>query len=383
MRGVTGRYAPSGHLVVVGADGTMRAGRFDPNALAVVGDMSLMLEGVAIRRGVGSAAADFALSSDGSLMYIAGAAPVFGGSTTAPAGDRELVWVSRDGTVEEVAPDWIQSFSTLELSPDGNQLMVSIVEAGEQHLWLRDMRLGRQVKFTFQGSLNNRPTFSFDGRRALFVSNRETAADLYERALDMRSGASLLIRQDRPVFAGSWANSDSVLIFRTDNNAAGRGDILMLARGDTVPVELIATEFEEHSPAVSPDGRWMVYVSDESGLPEVYVVPFPNVDAGVWRVSDGGGYQPRWAHSGREIIYQNATDQMVAVEVSTEDVFALGDKTELFNTAGFVVSFNHPVYAVSNDDQRFLMIRLRGGGGPNELIVVENFAEELKAKVRK
>ncbi len=143
---------------------------------------------------------------------------------------------------------------------------------------------------------------------------------------------------------------------------------------------LVATEFRETSPAVSPDGRWLAYASNESGRYEVYVRPFPNTNDFKWLVSTDGGREPVWAHSGRELFYRGNGNQMV-VEVLPGPTFVTGERRTLFSVQGFRSVTVHQQYDVTPDDQRFVMIRNRSVEERGELILVENFFEELKAKV--
>ena len=102
-----------------------------------------------------------------------------------------------------------------------------------------------------------------------------------------------------------------------------------------MPVPLVATKFTEVSPALSPDGRWLAYTSNETGQFEIYVVPFPNTSAAKWAVSTRGGTEPHWSHSGSELFYRDGSGNLVAVEVKTKPTFSLGRSTPLFPASGF------------------------------------------------
>jgi hypothetical protein len=148
-------------------------------------------------------------------------------------------------------------------------------------------------------------------------------------------------------------------------------------------VPLVATKSAEVSPAVSPDGRWLAYASNESGQFEIYVVPFPNTGAAKWAVSTHGGREPLWSHSGPELFYRDGAKNLAAVEVKTNPTFSLGRTATLFPVAGFASFYSGQQHAVAPDDRRFLMFRPLATGTPDNLIVVENWFEELKAKARK
>ena len=155
------------------------------------------------------------------------------------------------------------------------------------------------------------------------------------------------------------------------------------APADQSVTPLLDTRVNEWAGTVSPDGKWLAYVSDESGRREVYVRSFPNVADTKQQVSIDGGVEPRWAHSGRELFYKNPALEFVAATVRTDSAFGVVERRVLFTVpSGTPNLLDHPRYDVSRDDQRFIMLRAVGqGAGPSQLIVVENFFEELKAKV--
>ena len=134
-------------------------------------------------------------------------------------------------------------------------------------------------------------------------------------------------------------------------------------------------------PTLSPDGRWLAYVSNTTGRFEVYVRPFPEVNAAVWQVSTTGGAEPRWAHSGRELFFRTDARQMVSVPVTAGEAFSWGEPQVLFSNENYRTADNGRMWDVAPGDQRFLMLRIVPSEVPTELIVVENFFEELRAKV--
>ncbi|HEX9309970.1 MAG TPA: hypothetical protein VF887_04105, partial [Gemmatimonadaceae bacterium] len=133
----------------------------------------------------------------------------------------------------------------------------------------------------------------------------------------------------------------------------------------------------------SPNGRWLAYSSNASGPIEVYVVPFPNTADAKWEVSTGGGTEPLWSHSGKELFYRDVAGNLVAVEVQSSPAFSLGRSTTLFPARAYLSFERGAQYAVAPDDRRFLMIRQVPGSAPDELIVVDNWFEELKPKLEK
>jgi len=138
---------------------------------------------------------------------------------------------------------------------------------------------------------------------------------------------------------------------------------------------------QETQPALSPDGRWLAYVSLASGRPEVWVRPFPNTEDGRWQVSQAGGTEPLWAHSGRELFYRSGSDELLSVEITEGSTFIYGEPRVLFSVRDYVGFLYRPMYDVAPGDRRFIMVRRIVDTEQRELVVVENLFVELKAKV--
>ena len=365
VQGTMPRYVETGHLLYVRPDGTLMAAPFDDDRLEVTGVATPMVEGLTVTRW---GAADIAVSGTGTLLYGAGG----------DAARQRIVWVNREGTAQPIDPEWTGNFLSLALSPDGRMLAVGA--AAGTDLWIKNIASGPLSKLTFEGGTNFRPSWTPDGRSVLYVSVRGQGGDLWMKRADGSRSAELLLNRERSVFEGSWSKDGRWLIFRTDNNDPGRGDILVLDTADSNVVELLATPAEESSPMLSPDQRWLAYVSDESGRHEVYVRPFPNVDESRWLVSRSGGSEPMWAHSGRELFYRNGNDEMVSVEILPGPTFSTGKQSVLFSMRNYQSVANHPNYDVSPDDRRFIMIQFEERDVESDLVMVQNFFEELKAK---
>ena len=143
---------------------------------------------------------------------------------------------------------------------------------------------------------------------------------------------------------------------------------------DSVGVPLVATEFGERYPSISPDGRWLLYHANPTGRDEVYVRPFPHVNESLSQVSTRGGTRARWSRDGREIYYANGENALVRVAVVPANGFAVSDQQVLFSLTGV-----HD-WDLTSDRNRFIVDHDRGGAQRNKLIVVENFFQELRAR---
>jgi serine/threonine-protein kinase len=365
--GARARFA-SGYLFYVTGDGTLMAAPFDETALALTGEAVAVGESLEIGHMGG---ADLAVSETGKLFYTKG--------DLNRRNVAEIVWVTRDGTAEEIDQGWAGSMQDPVLSPDGTQLAVSFVSLrvnGSSNIWIKELDRGPGERpLTFDATAFH-PAWTPDGQAVVYLSCcGQGGLELKLRRAD-GSGRAELRLSDVSTGKVTYSPDGQWLTY------GNRQDLYALrVGGDSGPVPLLVTEgIRETAQAVSPDGRWLAYVSDESGRDEVYVIPFPNTDGGKWRVSTDGGQQPVWADSGRELFYVSE-DSLMGVQVLPGTTFAVGERRALFSIDGYRTD-RHPQYDVTPDNQRFLMIRYRSGSGlETELIVVENVFEELKARV--
>ncbi|PYO05927.1 MAG: hypothetical protein DMD30_13460 [Gemmatimonadetes bacterium] len=375
---VYARYVPTGHLLYVTTDRTLMVAPFDQNTMKVTGEPTALAEGIRLAP---SSTVDLAVSDNGTLLYTRGPAP----------GKLELVWVTRSGKAQSVDPDWQGSFAEPSLSPDGRRLSVSLLPnasydgiASVSDIWIKQLDRGPSIKLTLEEKTDHYSAWTPDGRSVTFTSNAAGSVDLWTKRADGSRQAVLQLHNTRGAFSPRWSPDGKWLVFRTDRYQAGAADILGIRPGiDTVAVPLVATRFTENAPAISPNGRWLAYSSNESGPIEVYVVPFPNTADAKWAVSTGGGTEPLWSHSGKELFYRDVAGNLVAVEVQSSPTFSLGRSTVLFPARAYLSFERGAQYAVAPDDRRFLMIRQIAGSAPDELIVVDNWFEELKPKQRK
>jgi Tol biopolymer transport system component len=195
----------------------------------------------------------------------------------------------------------------------------------------------------------------------------------------------LLSRLDRQVQEVTWSPDGRWLVLRTDNGQAGAGDIVgVRTSGDTTPVPLVADQFTELHPAVSPDGRWIAYTSNESGIQEVYVRAFPATSGGRWQVSNGGGFQPRWSSDGRE-LYFGSGNRLIAAQIRATQGFEVTELKPVLSEAGYPTDRFHQSYDVLPGGKGLLFPRPWGAGAARSPTVVEaeNWFVDVQARARR
>jgi Tol biopolymer transport system component len=323
-------------------------------------------------------AAQITTSASGTLAYLAG-----------PAGINrsEAVWVSRDGQAVPVDSTWVvlpSSTSGWALSPDGDRLAISVMdESSRENVWIKELDRGPVSRLTFGASVDTRPRWTPDGSSVTFLSDREGDQSLYQRSADGTGTDTLVFDVEAAIWEALPSPDGQWIVMRT-GGADNIRDIVALRVGqDTVPTPLLTAPYDEEGPALSPDGRWLAYVSTETGRREVFVRPFPDVESGKWQVSTSGGVSPVWARSGEELFFLNGNQELVSQAVLPGAAFQRGGQQVLFSTAGYREMENYHSFDVSPDDQRFLMLRPKAtaAGQSTEdapvLVMVENWLDEV------
>ena len=391
-----GWYAGSGHVVFVRPNGVLAAAPFDLKTLAVGGEAVPVLDSVSILNLVPS----FALSEGGALVMRVGA-------TVMTQARHDLVWVDRTGKAAPLDTNWTFRLTAAglnagwALSPDGKRLAIGLNTESGDDIWLKQLPSGPLARLTFDTAAEVRPRWTRDGRSVTFTSlvgnglgttGQRTA--LVMRAADGTGGDSLVVPY-RPngVFEHAFSPDGQWLAVRMGGqvNVIGSRDISIIAlKADTTPRPLLASKlYDESAIALSPDGKWIAFESEETGHPEVYIRPFPAVDGGKWQLSNGGGRAPLWARNGKELFYVNPGRELIAVPVAPVGGSpGLGERKALFRLRPewyLRERENYTPFDIAPDGSRFLMARqlqseeLRSA----PVVYVENWLTELRQKVAK
>ena len=357
MGGTNARYA-GGHLIYARA-GALWAAPFDPVRLKVAGPSVLVLEGVSSSATYGSA--DFGVSRDGSLVYVPG---------KLRGTDRRLVRVNRLGKTRPLT-DSRRAFSSLSLSADGRRLALTI-EAANDQVWVYDMERGTLSPQTLRGN-NNEAIWTPDGSRLTFTSV-QGKPNLFWQPADGSGPAERLTKSAHMQTAQAWSPDGKTLVLQESGPTTAELWILQVD-GDRKPRPFLTGPSNKYQARLSPNGRWLAYVSDESRRDEVYVTGFPG-SGGRWRISTDGGNRPVWARNGRELFYWSG-DGMMAVAVTTDATFGASKPRLLFGAK----ALPDPSYDVTAEGE-FLMIEPgESDTPPTQINVVLNWLQEVRQRM--
>ncbi len=374
LQGTRAIYAPAGYVIFSKANGVLWAVPFDVKSLATTGPARELADTLATGA---QAFGDLSLSPGGTLAYVKGVVQSY-----------RLVWVNRNGDPTPVASDLVDDqLDSPTISPDGKRIIVAMAGAdGKFSLWMKALDGSPKVRVTFDGTANWRTAWRPGTAQISYLSDRKKigSPNLQLFLLNLTGQGGITqpdLHDPRTIGGGTWSPDGKWLVFRTDNQEPGNGDILAIRPGiDTVARPVVATPAEELGPAISPDGRWVAYSSDVAGRREIYVRPFPDAAGTPYQVSTTGGTNPAWNPNGKELFYLDAAGNMVSVPVVSEPAFQVGQPRALFAAGGYLSNAFVTDFAITPDGQRFLMIQGTTGDAVH-VVVVFNFLDELKRRM--
>ena len=310
-----GRYLPSGHLVYM-QRGTLFAVPFDLERAEVRGEATAVGRGISSNLGTG--AAQFAISSNGTLVYLPG---------HNISGEIALSWLDRAGKTTPMMTTSTNWFN-LMFAPDGHRLALQISDEGQNDLWVYDWARDEMTRLTFDDEHDSEPVWTPDSRRIAFSSGREIAAqNLYWRRADGTGNAQRLTENQNLQFPRSWHPNGRILAFEQQRSPTNWDVWVLPLLGDDAsgwtpgrPTAFVSGPAVERKPMFSPDGKWLAYDSDESGRQEIYVRPFPGPGSTLKLSTDGGTFAT-WSRTKPELFYSVNGQIMVVAYTVNGDVF--------------------------------------------------------------
>jgi Tol biopolymer transport system component/predicted Ser/Thr protein kinase len=364
-------YLPTGHIIY-SMSNNLFAVPFDPRKIEVGGERAPIIQWCYSRQ--------FAISRTGTLVYI-----LLPASNIAPH-ERTLVWVDKNGNEVPLEADPnVYRFPTI--SPDGTRIALSLSITNNGDVWTWDLTRKTLTRLTFGEKDDIRPIWTPDGKRIVFCSNRNGNLEVYWKAADgTGEEEKLASAPDRDLIPHSWSSDGKTLVISEMVGSNLRWDIEMLSiEGERTLKPLLNEEYYEIQPKVSPDGRFIAYTSGESGIEEILVRPFPDVNKGMWQVSTSGGNSPLWSPDGRELFYLNG-DSVMAVSVESVSTFTPDTPKLLFRGTYIDADADTSCpWDIHPSGKRFLMMKEQAStasasGGLRKINIVLNWFEELKER---
>ncbi|MBN1833209.1 MAG: serine/threonine-protein kinase [Deltaproteobacteria bacterium] len=394
------QYISTGHLIYSHRNNnntaTLLAVPFDPNTMEVTGGSVSLMEGL-----IGGD-----ISDSGTFVYVSGPQ---GASEPRSETGYKMVWVDFEGQETPIdMPPRIYKYP--QISPDGTKVALAASRDDNMDIWIWDLERETLAPFTFDKGRDIVPIWSPDSKRIAFYSDRESVVSkgaqsggVCCKSSDGTGDVELLCQSSEGVVMPMcWSgDGNTLLVSQFIDGGMVNQDIAMLSMNeDPVLKPLLNESYLEIQPLLSPDGRWLAYVSKESGLLTnyVYVRPFPDVNMGKWLLSTYEGHSPLWSPDGREIYfligYQN-TEGVMAVEVETEPAFKPKKPRLLFNGTYVGAGESSRPWDIHPDGKRFLMMKRPEtiadessteetvAAVPRKITIVLNWDEELKQRIPK
>jgi serine/threonine-protein kinase len=350
--GAYARWVPSGHLVYL-RENTLFAMPFDVRRMEPTGSPAPIVQGVTANSGNGGS--QYSFSQNGTLAYVSGDIGV---------PEYPVMQMDRRGSVSTL---WEEpgTYACPKMSPDGRRLSMTVLRDGNWDVWVYDLEREVATRLTFYDGYDGDQVWSPDGEYLTFTSDRDGIENPYRKRADGSGEAERLAEIEHDFWASSWSPDGKWILGEVQ---AESFDLLAIpADGSGEPEVFLSTTFFDRFPAISPNGRWVAYMSDESGRPEIYVRPFPAA-TGKWQVSDGGGSWPAWSTDGSELIFRSEDGLMAAAVTAENGTFRAGKPLPIasggFSNDQIGISVSGSVFADYEpmpDGENFVV--LQGGEG--------------------
>jgi len=363
-------YTEPGFLIYTREHSLVAQG-FEVKNLELQDNPFLLAESVEAEGDIGvTGRASFSVAKGSVLAYLVG-----------ETRQSQLTWYDRKGKVLGTAgPPAVYDEPAISL--DGKYVAVARKSPGTgSGIWVHDLARATQSRLTFgSAEYNGTPLWTPDGNRVIFSSNRKGYSDLYWKPSNGTGKEDLLFGSETNKYADDISRDGRYVIFEDLNPASGLSELWVLPLvGEQTPKPYLQTESYLTHAAVSPDGHWVAYASNESGGRAIFVQSFPEAGA-KFQISTDGGDCPVWRNDGKELFYFGGSNSIVAVSVETGTTFRAGAPQALFSVAAGSLSGSRSLFALSSDGQRILVNQLLEESKRTPISVVANWDAELNKK---
>jgi Tol biopolymer transport system component/predicted Ser/Thr protein kinase len=366
------QYVSTGYLLFLHI-GTLFAVPFDLGRLEITGTPFPVVENVSAD--VTTGAGQFAVSKNGTLAYLPGQGNL---------SDRMLAFIDLKGGVSTL-PVAEHAYVDPRLSPDGRRIALGIQSGKDFDIWVYDIQRNSMSRLTFGGS-NRSPVWSPDGRQIAYSNNtagvNNTAGQGKVVIIQSDGGGApqeIGMDYDR-TYVNCWSHDGSSLIVTVPHQGMGWDLCVVPVTGDRKPWMFLSTKFDESFASLSPDGKWLAYLSNETGSPQVYVRPFPR-GVGKWQISSEFSTRADWSPDGRTLYFGSAKGIM-AMPITGTQTLTTGAPVILLKDYRGAALESGVTYDVSPDGKHILVTRPReGDGSPTQIDLVMNWFDEIEKTV--
>jgi len=354
-------YSPDGY-VLLARDRTLLAQKFDVGGLKLVGEPFPVAENLPVG---GNGAANFTVSGNGILVYRA-----TGGSLS------RLIWIDRGGReLSEVAA--AADYRAPALSPDGTKIAIRRRDGDGSNIdvWVIEPARGTTTRFTFDPGDDSNPVWSPDGSKIAWSGVRGGKEAIWVKTANGAGSEETVADAGTNSILLDWSHDGRYLLY--SNFGSNLSDVLALDLDNRKSTIVLGSRFNETRARLSPDGHWLAYQSDESGINEIYVTSFP-ISSGKWQISTRGGIEPGWSRDGKELFYLSPDAKFMSVPVATGAAFNPGTPQPLFRIQT-EPGLRRNVYCPSADGKKFLFL-VPYGENETPMTVMVNWRGDKGAK---
>jgi eukaryotic-like serine/threonine-protein kinase len=370
-------YFASGHVAFV-QGGTLFAEPFDATSLKVTGPAFPVLERIRSITSFGSSW--LAATANGTVVYAQG--------SNEEASAVVLNWIGPGGRPQPVRTGALNA-DAIAIAPSGDRVALEITNGGDGDVWVYEPARDVLTRFTSGSEEEERPVWTPDSKRLAYsvAGSKDGKYGIDWRLADSSGEAQRLVESQFRLFAGSWHPAGRLLAYMEQDGVSGGNIKILPLEGDDAtgwkpgtPTTFLATAFEEHEPAFSPDGKWLAYMSNHSGRFEIYVRPFPGRGAQV-QISTNGGFVPRWSSKANEVYFVSGDFTPMVAPYTVSGGVLRPDKARAFADVRITLRRNR-AYDLHPDGKRIMFFQApeTQDGAMDHLTFLFNGLEEIRRR---